>query len=163
MQNIKTIQDVISLFQSLVDSKTIFHPDDDFTQYTNEKGKLPWSKKRGKELNIQMGECFEVCKAVGIDIYKLGMCVSKVMGPEGEVYARKCDVTGLGMNDGWVFGIENFYCCTKELADLKAQEMGCKDFNDLYEDGGENYWTEWDIDDDAQYIIKNGELVDIEE
>ena len=30
-------------------------------------------------------------------------------------YARKCDVTGKGMNEGWVWGDGVFYTSTKEL------------------------------------------------
>ena len=88
---------------------------------------------------------------------------------EGQTYARKCDVTGEGMNEGYCFrdGEKYFKYEQDLIAYLRSQ--GDKTFNDasdefiLAESHGldEYYWTEWE-QDDHQYIVKNGILTEIE-
>lgn len=94
---------------------------------------------------------------------------------EGQKFARKCSVTGEGMNEGWL--IDGEYFSTIELAHKKAQSLRTlpltdvsfyDDFYHLYKDCSKNgetdfcYYTEWYDESDYQYIVKNGELVEID-
>ncbi len=93
---------------------------------------------------------------------------------EGEKFARKCDVTGEGMNKGFIIGSSCFKY--KQDADNVAKQFpneehpkkgNYKSFKELYdsidEDGDTDfcYWTEWEMPEDAQYIVKNGKLVEL--
>lgn len=79
---------------------------------------------------------------------------------EGQKFARKCSVTGEGMDDGHVFRSGEMYFSTDELAQTHMQILGYKSIKEAYE-AGEIYWTVWE-EDDYQYIVKNGELVEID-
>jgi hypothetical protein len=78
-------------------------------------------------------------------------------------FARRCDITGEGMNEGWVindhekFGLRYY----KHEADVLAyaKERGYDSLEALYEaceESGELdefYYTEWDeLDDDEWYV-----------
>lgn len=79
---------------------------------------------------------------------------------EGQKFARKCSVTGEGMGDGYVFRDGDEYFSTEHLALIKVKALGYSSIKEAYLNG-EIYWTEWE-DDDYQYIVKNGELVEID-
>lgn len=79
---------------------------------------------------------------------------------EGQKFARKCSVTGEGMDEGFVFGDGEMYFSTDELAQTHIQTLGYKTVKEAYK-AGEIYWTVWE-DNDYQYIVKNGELVEID-
>lgn len=81
---------------------------------------------------------------------------------EGEKVARKCSVTGEGMNEGWVANDGDEYFKYEEDAIAWCKQNLKKSLKKAY-DEGEIYWTEWDVEDDAQYIVKNGKVVEIEE
>jgi len=87
---------------------------------------------------------------------------------EGTEYCRKCSVTGEGMDEGWVTTNSDEYfkyekdalawCIKNGYADLtEAYEFD----EDLGEEEGAIYWTQWN--DDYQYVIKGGVLVEKEE
>lgn len=84
---------------------------------------------------------------------------------EGQKFARKCSVTGEGMDEGWVFRDGWMYFSNQEDALKYVQEMGYDSLNEAY-NNDEIYWTSWYIEDpleeDYQYIVKNGELVEID-
>ena len=79
-----------------------------------------------------------------------------------EKFARQCSVTGEGMNQGWV--IEDGWVYAKYEKDaLKLLiEMGYKSIEDAYESDN-CYWTEWEDEDDYQYQLIDGKLVEIED
>ena len=81
---------------------------------------------------------------------------------EGTKYARKCSVTGEGMNSGYCIGDGDEYA--KNLAALQ-EHFKWKDEDEKQKsfDAGEYYWTTWEMPAEAQYIVKNGELVEIVE
>lgn len=81
---------------------------------------------------------------------------------EGEKVARKCDVTGEGMNEGWVVGEGEEYFKYEEDAIAWCKKNGYKSLDKAY-DKDDIYWTEWDVEDDAQYIVKDGKIEDYEE
>lgn len=76
------------------------------------------------------------------------------------LYHAKCDECGSGMNEGYcINGGEQYYCNEECLhANITPEE-----WEELYEDGGDSYWTEWDAEDDANYQEINGVLTEIEE
>jgi hypothetical protein len=96
-------------------------------------------------------------------------------------FARKCDVTGQGMNCGWVWFDGTFYTSTMEvtLKELRSDiENGALDFDEIGADellkmsddeliqyANEcdiTYWTEWEDEDDYEYYEdENGNLIEI--
>jgi len=84
---------------------------------------------------------------------------------EGRKFARKCSVTGEGMNQGYVLHNGEMYFSTEELAEIHLQILGYTSFEEAFNQDV-IYWTDWDIEDigdnDVQYIVKNGELVEID-
>jgi len=80
---------------------------------------------------------------------------------EGEKYARKCSKTGEAMNEGWCFGDGQDYAKYEDGAIELAKEYGYSSLADAYvHDGG--YWTCWEDEDDYQYQMINGELIEIQ-
>lgn len=74
-----------------------------------------------------------------------------------EKFARKCDVTGRGMNEGYCFGDGEDYACDLESALLIAKEYGYDNLDEAYEDGA-YYYTEWEeLDDDVYYDAEGNE------
>lgn len=72
-----------------------------------------------------------------------------------ERYARKCSVTGRGMNDGYVFGDGEQYAIDKESALVIAKKYGYDSLEEAYEDGA-YYYTEWEEIDDDFYYSEDG-------
>lgn len=85
-------------------------------------------------------------------------------------FARKCDVTGEGMNKGWIWGEGAFY--TKYLPDtIKELRKDYPEQSELSEDkllewAVEEeflYHTDWEEEEDYQYELIEGVLIEIEE
>ena len=84
-------------------------------------------------------------------------------------YARKCDITGEGMNEGYIVGEGMMH--VKYEKDLIAliRSWGVDDNNELSDDfilsesyeNGEYYWSEWECPTDLQYEEVNGKLIEI--
>lgn len=76
--------------------------------------------------------------------------------PVENKFARKCSCCGVGMNKGYVidFG-EEYYCedacLKKEYEEYAIEKLDLGD--------AENYWTEWEMDTDIEYIQVNKELI----
>lgn len=81
---------------------------------------------------------------------------------EGEKVARKCSVTGEGMNEGWIANEGEEYFKYEEDALAWCKENGYKTIKKAYEEDV-IYWTEWDANEDHEYIVRNGKLVEVEE
>ena len=79
---------------------------------------------------------------------------------EGQKFARKCSVTGEGMNQGYVVnGGEEYY---KDLQALHTKYSPAE-WDQMYDEGNsDSYWSEWDETEEYAYIVKNGELVEID-
>lgn len=88
-----------------------------------------------------------------------------------EKFARVCNVTGKGMNEGWHFEGSGDYASTKEAAIKLCREHypEHKDVPDeelidrVYDEEG-IYWTEWydeDLEDHGYYYTANGEYVEL--
>ena len=81
---------------------------------------------------------------------------------EGETYARKCDVTGEGMNSGYCINDgEKYIKGDQAMLQHITDETEYATMEEAYEDGY-YYHTEWS-DDDHEFIVKNGQLIEIEE
>lgn len=78
---------------------------------------------------------------------------------EGQKFSRKCSVTGNGMNEGYVFRDGDMYFSKIEDLTKHILSLGYKTLEEAYPN--EYYYTDWE-DNDCQYIVKNGELVEIE-
>lgn len=88
-----------------------------------------------------------------------------------EKYARKCNITGEGMNSGWCWLEGTFYSkyesdTVDELrGDLIHEGIDCKLWSDdeVLEYGFNEdilYYTEWD-EYDAEYVMIDNNLVEI--
>lgn len=75
-------------------------------------------------------------------------------------FARQCTITGKGMNEGWVFGDGQDYAKHESGAIQLAKQYGYASLEDAYEDDG-GYWTSWEDEDDFQYQMIDGTLIDI--
>lgn len=93
------------------------------------------------------------------------------MKPTNKIlWARQCDVTEEGMNEGWCWGDGHFY--TKHEKDTIAELR--KDYPDkkyladdellafAVEVDERLYYTEWECEDDIQFEEVNGELIEFE-
>ena len=95
-----------------------------------------------------------------------------------EKYARVCDVTGRGMNEGWCWGDGVYYTATKEATikelrgaydfdELGSEEMLKMSDDELMQYAYDNevfYWTEWhdeEIEEQGYYYTENGEEIQI--
>jgi hypothetical protein len=76
-----------------------------------------------------------------------------------KMWARKCDATGKGMNEGYVFGDGEKYFALEMHALEYAQSIGYKNLDDAY-DYRAFYWTEWEQDRD--YIEIDGKVIEFE-
>ena len=76
------------------------------------------------------------------------------------LFARKCSATGEGMNEGWVANDCDYYFKYKEDALAHAKEMGYADLYDAHQNG-ELYFTEWGDQEDYEWELVNGELVEL--
>lgn len=96
-------------------------------------------------------------------------------------FARRCDVTGEPMNEGWCWGEGMFYTATEEstITELRSDvKDGAYDFDELGSeallsmsddelmqyayDNEVFYWTEWysdEIEEQGFYYTENGEEV----
>jgi hypothetical protein len=81
--------------------------------------------------------------------------INKIICPS-ERYARRCDVTGKGINEGYVFCDGVFYCSTEEQALAEVKKDGYDTLEQAYEDDF-YYYTEWEeIDYDDTYYDEHG-------
>lgn len=116
------------------------------------------------------------CQGMCVDC-KCSCCLneSKLGLIEGEKFCRKCNECGGGMCEGYVVNDGDEYYCDDECLFKNytpedwAEMSGEDDEDDEYQLGYEmgsndNYWTQWDDEDEdeLQYIVKNGELVEID-
>tara|TARA_R100000773_G_scaffold25252_1_gene22072 strand:- start:392 stop:676 length:285 start_codon:yes stop_codon:yes gene_type:complete len=87
------------------------------------------------------------------------------------LYARQCDITGEGMNEG--------YCIQDGLMYIKYEKDMIKHLRELdlelslrtpldeellnvYYNDDYYYWTEWECESDLQYEEVNGKLIEIQ-
>ena len=103
----------------------------------------------------------------------------KEVSPKVINWARQCDVTGEGMNEGYC--IQDGLMYIKYEKDMLKHIRGLEkegnleydkdvsegrltdDFllNDYYE-ADYYYWTEWECEDDIQFVEINGEMYDVD-
>lgn len=79
---------------------------------------------------------------------------------DGTKFARKCDVCGCGMNDGYIV-LDEYFCGDICMHTKHTQE----EFDDLYSDDDDSaYYTNWeDCQSNWQYVVKDGKLIDMDE
>lgn len=74
-----------------------------------------------------------------------------------EKFARKCDATGEGMNEGYCFGDGEKYFKYKKGATAYAKEIGYSTLKEAYDDEA-YYWTEWEEVDEEEYFDAKGNV-----
>jgi hypothetical protein len=78
-------------------------------------------------------------------------------------YARKCDITNEGMNEGFCILDGLMYIkYEKDMLQHILDETDYDTIEEAYEDDY-FYWTEWECESDLQYEEINGVLIEIEE
>jgi hypothetical protein len=86
-------------------------------------------------------------------------------------YARKCSVTGEGMNEGWVWFDGMFYTkYEKDTIKHLRRDWGkgsTEEWSDdkMLEEAVEHdvlYWTMWEDESEHQYEEINGKLIEIQ-
>tara|TARA_R100001463_G_scaffold105619_1_gene160122 strand:+ start:1186 stop:1449 length:264 start_codon:yes stop_codon:yes gene_type:complete len=85
-------------------------------------------------------------------------------------YARQCDITGEGMNEGYI--IDEGMMHVKYEKDLITllRSWNADEDNELSDEYilaesyklGEYYWTEWECPTDLRYEEVNGKLIEID-
>ena len=78
-------------------------------------------------------------------------------------YARKCDITGKGMDEGYCIGDGEMYI-KEHFAMLQhiTDETDYSTIEEAYDDDY-YYYTEWEDISEWQYVEINGVLTEIEE
>lgn len=100
----------------------------------------------GKDLRVTPVEC-----------YRGGSSTATILS--SKCFARRCDVTGKGMNEGYCIDEGSYYASNEEAANELVKQFDCKDYNDAYE-SGIAYWTQWEDEDDKNYIMVGNFLID---
>jgi hypothetical protein len=84
---------------------------------------------------------------LGQEIYAMELEQCNVVDEKIElVYARKCSVTGEGMNEGWYADGCGMYFANESDALHWCIDNGYRDIDDAYADDA-IYWTEWEGDE----------------
>lgn len=78
-----------------------------------------------------------------------------------EKFARVCDISGKGMNEGYCFNDGEFYCATEELAKQHVESLGYnweeeKETIDTEDEWF--YWTEWEVEEEEEWYDEDGTL-----
>ena len=84
-------------------------------------------------------------------------------------YARKCSITGEGMNEGYIVGDCTTVKYEKDLIAL-IRSWGDKEFNTASDEYilaesyklEEYFWTMWEDESEHQYEEINGKLIEIQ-
>jgi hypothetical protein len=84
-------------------------------------------------------------------------------------YARKCSITGEGMNEGWCWGDGVYYSKYEKdtIAELRNDYPEHNKLTDeeliewAVEEEGVLYWTVWEDESEHQYEEINGKLIEI--
>lgn len=73
--HISSVKEVEEFFEHLAfDRNLTFHPDDDFSDFTNRTtGERTFTDEEVRLYNRIMMDCFAVCTVEGADIYSLGL------------------------------------------------------------------------------------------
>jgi hypothetical protein len=84
-----------------------------------------------------------------------------------EKFARVCDITNEGMNEGYCIGDELMYIkhekdFVQHLKDIKFsdEELTDEELVELAYEEEYYYWTEWEELDDDYYYLEDGTLVE---
>jgi hypothetical protein len=99
-----------------------------------------------KKLYEQDGSDWELC----------GNCLECYINEEEEdKYAKCCDNCKKGMFEGYIIG-GNYYCNDE----CRRVVMSDKEWEAHYEDGGDDYWSEWHELDEGGYYTEDGKWVE---
>jgi hypothetical protein len=78
---------------------------------------------------------------------------------DDELYARRCDITGIGFNEGYVINDGDYYACNETAALIILERLGYDSLKKAYKDGV-CYYTEWeDLSSEEELYDINGNVV----
>lgn len=78
-----------------------------------------------------------------------------------ELFARRCDVTGKGMNEGWCIWDGDFYSSTEGGAIQLLKSHGFDGTLDEAYDANICYYTEWEELDEDEAYDEDGNLIEL--
>lgn len=84
-----------------------------------------------------------------------GIWYPMVGSKKPEVYARKCDITGKGFNEGYCFGNGEEYAIDEASAIKIAMNRGYETLEDAFDDG-DYYYSDWIPDPDNEECYDEG-------
>jgi hypothetical protein len=110
-------------------------------------------REYSREAAIQVGREREQIAIFDLEYFEEIAC-------EETVYVRKCDVTGKGMNQGWLFG-DAYYVAGESDALAYCIENGYSSIQEAYDDDF-GYYTEWSDEDawEGELFDKNGNIIE---
>lgn len=125
-----------------------------------------------KDILITLATCDQLPLDINeLDIEVFKKALSTYNPQEGHKFSRKCDITGEGMDEGWVVQEDTHikyyidlveYLYTNWNVSLEEAVKEEEDLEMLDKDTSHMpYWTQWEVEEDAQYIFSGGELTDI--
>ena len=80
----------------------------------------------------------------------------------GVKYARKCSKCNVGMNEGFIIANgDEYYCSDNCLHQVYTKEEWNAMTDDDDDDDGFNYYTEWESNEDYEYVLFNNFLIEI--
>lgn len=82
---------------------------------------------------------YGICSNCGHDLKHEGICINCGLVMIGEY--RICDVCDKVMTEGFCIDAGSHYYCDTPCRDTEMTEA---DFLEMYEEGGETYWTDWE-------------------
>jgi len=110
---------------------------------------------KGHDLSNCTFMCTDELQIVNLSEIKTEIDFDSEKDSHDGFYARKCDVTGRGMNEGFCFGDGIHYCIRKNDAIAYAIKMGYTSLEEAYEDEA-YYYTSWEDLTEDEWYDKNG-------
>jgi len=84
-------------------------------------------------------------------------CFMEFIVANGTKYARKCTCCGKGMNEGYIADDE--YFCSDSCLHTEFAPNIWKSVAE--EDSDSHYWTEWETEEDFDYVLFDNKLITI--
>ena len=82
------------------------------------------------------------------------MC--KVAETEEYLFAKVCDNCGKGMDSGYIIGGNTY--CDRNDSECRKTIFSDKEWDEHYDDEGDDCWTTWELEDDINYTIWGHEV-----
>ena len=75
---------------------------------------------------------------------------------EEYLYPRSCDKCGKGMDSGYIIGGNTY--CDRNDSECRKTIFSDEEWDEHYDDEGDDCWTTWELEDDINYTISGHEV-----